>query len=199
MGKYQARWYRTVKGEMVNGEMKWLESAVTHLQLKSYVARITKEGDTHKVVGVALNDGTPMKSVEVKVDDGPWQAATWDKQNTQVLVEALPLRLEGRHARRAHHRVARHRRHRPGAADREGPREQEVVPRAQRAAPAAGHDRLGAGSRGSGLGTRNTTRAARTFARVRPVLAYRLDGQRDGGGRREAVGQVAAWWRAESR
>ena len=25
-----------------------------------------------------LNDGTPIKSVEVKVDDGPWQAATMD-------------------------------------------------------------------------------------------------------------------------
>ena len=35
MGKYQARWYRTVRGEMINGEMKWMESAVTHLQLKS--------------------------------------------------------------------------------------------------------------------------------------------------------------------
>ncbi|MCC6991340.1 MAG: molybdopterin-dependent oxidoreductase, partial [Acidobacteria bacterium] len=23
MGKYQARWYRTVRGEMINGEMKW--------------------------------------------------------------------------------------------------------------------------------------------------------------------------------
>ncbi len=83
LGKYQARWYRTVRGEMINGEMKWMESAVTHLQLKSYVARITKEGDTHKVVGVVLNDGTALKSVEVKVDDGPWQPATMDKQNTK--------------------------------------------------------------------------------------------------------------------
>lgn len=83
MGKYQARWYRTVKGEMINGEMKWMESAVTHLQLKSWVARITREGATHKVVGVILNDGTPIKTVEVKVDDGPWQPATLDKQNTR--------------------------------------------------------------------------------------------------------------------
>jgi DMSO/TMAO reductase YedYZ molybdopterin-dependent catalytic subunit len=84
LGKYQARWYRTVKGEMINGEMKWMESAVTHLQLKSYVARITKEGATHKVVGVALNDGTtPIKSAEIKIDDGPWQPATFDKQNSK--------------------------------------------------------------------------------------------------------------------
>jgi DMSO/TMAO reductase YedYZ molybdopterin-dependent catalytic subunit len=83
MGKYQARWYRTVKGEMVNGEMKWMESAVTHLQLKSWVARITKEGATHKVTGIVLNDGTAIKSVEVKVDDGPWQPATMDAQNSK--------------------------------------------------------------------------------------------------------------------
>lgn len=83
MGKYQARWYRTVRGQMVNGEMKWMETAVTTMQLKSFVARVTKEGDTHKVTGVVLNDGTPIKSVEVKVDDGPWQPATMDKQNTK--------------------------------------------------------------------------------------------------------------------
>ena len=27
LGKYQARWYRTLRGEMINGEMKWTESA----------------------------------------------------------------------------------------------------------------------------------------------------------------------------
>jgi DMSO/TMAO reductase YedYZ molybdopterin-dependent catalytic subunit len=83
LGKYQARWYRTVKGEMINGEMKWMETAVTHMQLKSFVARVTKEGAGHKVTGIVLNDGTPIKSVEVKVDDGPWQPATMDKQNSK--------------------------------------------------------------------------------------------------------------------
>ena len=28
--------------------------------------------------GVILNDGTPIKSVEVQIDDGPWQPATID-------------------------------------------------------------------------------------------------------------------------
>ncbi len=83
MGKYQSRWYRTVRGQMINGEMKWMETAVTTMRLKSFVARITKEAAAHKVVGVILNDGTPIKSVEVKVDDGPWQPATMDKQNTK--------------------------------------------------------------------------------------------------------------------
>ncbi|MBP7778624.1 MAG: molybdopterin-dependent oxidoreductase [Acidobacteria bacterium] len=83
LGKYQARWYRTVRGEMVNGEMKWRETAVTRMKLKSFVARITKEGDAHKVVGVVLDDGSPLKTVEVKVDDGAWQPAMMDKQNTK--------------------------------------------------------------------------------------------------------------------
>jgi DMSO/TMAO reductase YedYZ molybdopterin-dependent catalytic subunit len=78
LGKFQARWYRTLKGEMINGEMKWTESAITHLQLKSFVARVTRSGDTHKVLGIILNDGTPIKSVEVQIDEGAWQPATID-------------------------------------------------------------------------------------------------------------------------
>jgi len=82
LGKYQARWYRTLRGEMIDGEMKWKESAVTHMQLKSFVARVTRDGSRYKVLGVVLNDGTPLKSVEVKVDDGPWQPATLDPATT---------------------------------------------------------------------------------------------------------------------
>ena len=78
LGKFQARWYRTLKGEMIGGEMKWKETAVTHMQLKSFIARVTRDGARHKVLGVVLNDGTPVKSVEVRVDDGPWQPAVMD-------------------------------------------------------------------------------------------------------------------------
>lgn len=78
LGKFQARWYRTLRGEMVNGEMKWKESAVTHMRVKSFIARVTTAGTTATVHGFVLGDGTPLKSVEVKVDDGPWQPATVD-------------------------------------------------------------------------------------------------------------------------
>jgi DMSO/TMAO reductase YedYZ molybdopterin-dependent catalytic subunit len=82
LGKWQARWYRTLKGEMIDGEMKWIETAITHLQLKSFVARVTKEASGHKVLGIVLNDGTPLKSVELKIDDGPWQPVTMDPATT---------------------------------------------------------------------------------------------------------------------
>ena len=75
LGKYQARWYRTLKGEMVNGEMKWKETAITRMRLKSFIARVTTNGSRHRVFGIVLNDGTPIRSVEVKVDDGGWQPA----------------------------------------------------------------------------------------------------------------------------
>ena len=78
LGKFQARWYRTLRGEMIDGEVKWTESAVTHMQLKSFIARVTRDGGRHKVLGVVLNDGTPLRSVEVQVDNGQWQAATMD-------------------------------------------------------------------------------------------------------------------------
>jgi hypothetical protein len=68
---------------MINGEMKWMENAVTAMRLKSFVARVTKEAAGHKMVGVILNDGTPIKSVEVQIDGGAWQPATMDKQNTK--------------------------------------------------------------------------------------------------------------------
>jgi DMSO/TMAO reductase YedYZ molybdopterin-dependent catalytic subunit len=83
VGKWQARWYRSLRGEMINGELKWTESAITHQQLKSFIARVTREGARHKVLGVILNDGTPIKTIEVKVDDGPWQPATIDPATTE--------------------------------------------------------------------------------------------------------------------
>lgn len=78
VGKYQSRWYRTVRTEMVDGELKVSETEVTHMQLKSFIARVTKNGNAHTVLAVVLNDGTPIKSVEVKVDEGAWQMATPD-------------------------------------------------------------------------------------------------------------------------
>ncbi len=78
LGKYQARWYRTLKSETIDGETQWKESAITRMQLKSFIARVTRDGNRHKVLGVVLNDGTPIKSVEVRVDNGPWQPATID-------------------------------------------------------------------------------------------------------------------------
>jgi DMSO/TMAO reductase YedYZ molybdopterin-dependent catalytic subunit len=78
LGKFQARHYRTLRGETIGGEVKWTEAAITQMQPKSFLARVTRSGNRHTVLGVVLHDGTPLKSVEVRVDDGPWRAATLD-------------------------------------------------------------------------------------------------------------------------
>jgi len=65
--------------------MKWKETAITKMRLKSFIARVTRvttDGSRHNVFGVVLHDGTPIRSVEVKVDDGPWQPATLDPATT---------------------------------------------------------------------------------------------------------------------
>lgn len=78
LGKFQANWYRTLKGEMVNGEIKWKETAISTMRIKSFIARVTNTGNAHNIFGVVMHDGTPLHSVEVKIDDGPWQPATLD-------------------------------------------------------------------------------------------------------------------------
>ena len=84
LGKYQANWYRTLKGEMVNGVMKWKETAISKMRLKSFIARVTRAGSGHRVFGVVLHDGTPIRSVEVRVDDGPWRPATLDPATSET-------------------------------------------------------------------------------------------------------------------
>ncbi len=82
-GKFQTRWYRTIRGQMIDGEMTYMETAVTRMRLKSFIARVTTNGTGCKVLGVVLNDGTPVRLAEVKVDEGPWQPATWDPTTTK--------------------------------------------------------------------------------------------------------------------
>ena len=142
LGKFQSRWYRTMREEKIDGETVWNETAVTHMRLKSVVARVTKEGGPHKVSGFVLNDGTPLRSVEVKVDNGAVAGGDARAGGRQVRVEALQLHVDGRHARRAHDRLARDRPRRLRAAgDAAG---EEDVPRRQQPVPAQGDDRLAA-------------------------------------------------------
>jgi DMSO/TMAO reductase YedYZ molybdopterin-dependent catalytic subunit len=83
VGKYQVRWYRTLRSETIDGEVKWLEAAVTHMNLKSFIARVSRKGNDHEVFGIILNDGTPLKAVEIRVDDGAWQPAGLDAKASQ--------------------------------------------------------------------------------------------------------------------
>jgi DMSO/TMAO reductase YedYZ molybdopterin-dependent catalytic subunit len=100
LGNYQARWYRTVRavggtGELNDPATQFVESEVSKLNLKSVIARVRKSGDAHTVYGFVLNDGTTLRSVEVKVDEGPWQRATLDPANTQYSWKLFSYRWTG--------------------------------------------------------------------------------------------------------
>ncbi|MBS1817359.1 MAG: molybdopterin-dependent oxidoreductase [Acidobacteria bacterium] len=77
MGKFQTRWYRTLREENIGGVVMPKETGVSKMRLKSVIARVTTSGNkNYKVTGFVLNDGTPIRSVEVQVDGGAWQKAT---------------------------------------------------------------------------------------------------------------------------
>ncbi len=81
MGKYMGREYVTVRGERRGGEVVFVETSINKMNLKSIIARVTKgrptdKGPIVKAYGAVWGDGTPIKTVEVKVNDGDWQKAT---------------------------------------------------------------------------------------------------------------------------
>lgn len=100
LGNFQARWYRTVRavggsGELTDTNTQFVETEVTHMNLKSVIARVRKSGDSYQIFGFVLNDGSPLRSVEVKVDDGPWQKATLDPSNTQFSWKLFSYKWDG--------------------------------------------------------------------------------------------------------
>jgi hypothetical protein len=69
-------------GEDADVNTQWVETEVTRIQLKSVIARVKKTAAGHQIMGFVLNDGSPLKSVEIQIDGGPWQPAMLDKATT---------------------------------------------------------------------------------------------------------------------
>jgi DMSO/TMAO reductase YedYZ molybdopterin-dependent catalytic subunit len=85
MGRFMGRDYVTVRGERQDGEVVFVESSVTRMNLKSAIARVTrcsaKDGKVLlKAYGAVWSDGTPIAKVEVKLDDGEWREAKLDEK-----------------------------------------------------------------------------------------------------------------------
>ena len=80
MGRFQARDYVTIMGRQRGDKTEWIETSVTKIRTKSMIARVTRQANgALSVFGVAVTDGTPLQSVEVQLDEGPWVAAKMDK------------------------------------------------------------------------------------------------------------------------
>ena len=65
------------------------------MRVKSVIARVSREGDTYKALGFVLNDGSPLESVEVRVDDGPWQKASMEPSAGKYRLKTGNVRMKG--------------------------------------------------------------------------------------------------------
>jgi DMSO/TMAO reductase YedYZ molybdopterin-dependent catalytic subunit len=83
MGRFMSRDYVTLMPHQIGGQTVWNETSVSRIRIKSILSRITRNGSRLTAFGFVLHDGTPLRSVEVRVDNGPWQAARMDPQNSQ--------------------------------------------------------------------------------------------------------------------
>jgi DMSO/TMAO reductase YedYZ molybdopterin-dependent catalytic subunit len=83
MSKYMAREYVTIRGEERDGTTVWRETSVGPMDVKSIVARALRRSDgVVRFAGAAWTDGTPLRAVEVKIDDGQWLPASLDRRQT---------------------------------------------------------------------------------------------------------------------
>jgi DMSO/TMAO reductase YedYZ molybdopterin-dependent catalytic subunit len=95
MGRFMARDYVTLSRRDIGGVERWEERSVTKLQLKSPIIRVTRNRDGHNIMGFVLNDGTPLRSVEIRIDDGAWQRAQIDPESTQYSWKVFNLSWKG--------------------------------------------------------------------------------------------------------
>lgn len=77
MGKWMAREYVTLRGNALpDGSTDWRETSVCTINVKSIAARAVRRPDgSLRVSGAAWSDGTRLRRVEVRIDDGPWTPA----------------------------------------------------------------------------------------------------------------------------
>lgn len=80
MTRFMAKDYVTLMGREENGVTEWVETSVTRQRVKSVIARVTRNEDVFTIFGAAWSDGTPLRSVEVRVDEGAWATAALETQ-----------------------------------------------------------------------------------------------------------------------
>ncbi len=76
-GRFMAKDYVTVRQDGTAEDPNWTQSLVGRTLLKSAPGRVVRSGDNVQIEGAAW--GAPIRHVEVKIDDGPWQRATLDR------------------------------------------------------------------------------------------------------------------------
>jgi hypothetical protein len=77
MGWFMAKEYVTVRGFRHGDDVEHRATSVERMRLKSVVTRVVRSRpDNLRIEGFAWFDGTPIDSVEVRIDEGSWEPAT---------------------------------------------------------------------------------------------------------------------------
>lgn len=79
-GEHMARNYLSLRSRDTPEGTLWLDTSISKNNKKSVVARVTRRPNgsafTYNISGAAWGGQTPIESVEVRVDEGPWRKAT---------------------------------------------------------------------------------------------------------------------------
>ena len=105
-GRFMARDYVTIREEQRGGQTVWTFTPSGHDRLKSAPAKVIRRGGRYTIIGVA--GARRSRAVEVRIDDGPWQAASLDGHAPARTAAATPGgsgRSTGGRPRRATTRV----------------------------------------------------------------------------------------------
>ena len=82
MGRFMGRDYVTVREVQRDGKTTVSETSVGRMLLKSAPAQVTLRNGHYRIDGMAWGP-TPISTVEVKIDDGPWTMATLDNSQSE--------------------------------------------------------------------------------------------------------------------
>src|SRR4051812_18899060 len=81
MQRFMAKDYVTLRGQQQGDQVVYTQTSVGPMNIKSMVARAVRRKDgTIRISGAGWSDGTPLKNVELKIDDGPWISTTLGEQ-----------------------------------------------------------------------------------------------------------------------
>ncbi len=80
-GRFMARDYVTVREELRQQKTSWTFTSVARDRLKSAPAKVTRRDGHYAVFGAAW--GAPIARVEVRIDQGRWQAASLVRRSSK--------------------------------------------------------------------------------------------------------------------
>jgi DMSO/TMAO reductase YedYZ molybdopterin-dependent catalytic subunit len=89
-GRFMSREYVTMREVPRDGQTVMAETPVGHMLIKSAPGRVVQTGGRYQIEGMAWGP-SPIATVEVKIDNGPWQKAKLDASKAPFTWQAWNL------------------------------------------------------------------------------------------------------------